>query len=342
MPNARKLPSGSYRCRRTWTEIVDGKKVRRSQSFTAADRETAEREAAMFDRTRKQQASAPMTVGQALDAFIEARTASLSPSTIRSYKSSRKSSFARIEAVSVADVDDLTVQSWVDDFKVGRSAKTVANNYMLLQSALQMFRPELHLRVILPQRKQAELLTPTDEDVKHLLKAAKGTDLEKCIYLAAFGTLRRSEICALTRADLTKTSVTVSKAMVSDGKEWVIKSPKTTSSYRTVELPPAVIRRILKGTKEPTDRIVSINPNQLSIQFYDLVRAEKLPPFRFHDLRAYAASMRHALGIPDQFIQADGGWKSDVILKRCYRRALEDKRKEFSKISNQHFASLIK
>lgn len=342
MPKAKRLPSGAYRCRVTWTETVGDQKVRKSKSFTAGDRRSAERAAAVFEFSHNELPVRNYTVGMAIDAFIEARTAALSPSTIRAYKSSRKNSYKRLEAVSVAAVDDRMVQAWVDDFKVGRSAKTVKNNYMLLQSALQMARPDLHLHVVLPQPKQAELVTPTDEDVKHLLKAAKGTDLEKCIYLAAFGTLRRSEICALTRADLTKTSVTVSKAMVTDGKEWVVKSPKTSSSYRTVELPPTVIRRILKGTKEPTDRIVSINPNQLSIQFYDLVRAEKLPQFRFHDLRAYAASMRHALGIPDQFIQADGGWKSDVILKRCYRRALEDKRKEFSKISNQHFASLIK
>lgn len=341
MPKAKRLPSGSYRCRVTWTEIVDGQKVRRSKSFTADDRRTAERAAAVFEFSQKDIPS-DMTVGEALDAFIEARAAALSPSTIRAYKSSRKTAFARLEAVSVSAVDDTMIQAWVDDFKAGRSPKTVANNYMFLKSALTMARPSLQLHVILPQRQRPELLTPSDEDVRTLLKVVKGTDMEKAILLAAFGTLRRSEICALTRSDIKGNTVTVSKALVTNGERWIQKGTKTESSTRTVELPPNVIRRILRGVKDPEDHIVDMDPAQLSYYFSKLLKKEGLPPFRFHDLRAYSASMRHALGIPDQYIMMDGGWKTDEILKRVYRRTLEDKRKEFSKVSNEHFASLLK
>ena len=342
MPKAKKLPSGSWRCRASWMEMVNGKKVQRSKSFTADTRKDAELAAAMYERGKKEEAKSGMTVGEAMDAFIEARKDSLSPSTLRSYKSSRKSAFKLLEAVSLSEIDNLAVQRWVDDFKVERSAKTVANNYMLLQSTITMFRPSLHLRVILPQRKQAELLTPTDADVKKLLEIFKGTEMEKAILLAAFGTLRRSEICALTRADVTGDTVSVNKAMVYDGSGWVLKSPKTVSSVRSVQLPKKVIRKLLKGLKNPADRIVDMNPNQLSLKFFKEVRSAGLPQFRFHDLRAYAASMRHALGIPDQYIMMDGGWKTDGVLKRVYRRALEDKRKEFAKISNDHFTSLLK
>ena len=342
MPKAKKLPSGSYRCRVTWTETVDGKKVRRSKSFTSDDKQVAERAASNFDYKKKDSHVPDLTVGDALDAFIEMRAASLSPSTLRGYKSSRKNSYECLEAVSVAAVDDRAVQAWVDEFKVGRSAKTVKNNYTLLQSALTMARPSLQLHVVLPESAPVDYITPSDEDIKRLLKAFKGTDMEKAVLLAAFGSLRRSEICALTRADINKNTVTVRQAVVTDGSGWIQKGTKTATSTRTVQLPAKVIKKLLRGTTNPQDKIVNLNPGQITDKFIKTIKAEKLPHFRFHDLRAYSASMRHALGIPDQYIMMDGGWKTDTILKRVYRRALEDKRKEFAKVSNDHFASLVK
>ena len=43
-------------------------------------------------------------------------------------------------------------------------------------------------------------------------------------------------------------------------------------------------------------------------------------PFRFHDFRHYSASIMHAIGIPDQYIMARGGWKTDTVLKAVYRK----------------------
>lgn len=50
-----------------------------------------------------------------------------------------------------------------------------------------------------------------------------------------------------------------------------------------------------------------------------------VPPFRFHDLRHYCASIQHALGIPDAYIMQRGGWQSDAILKDVYRHTMDDK-----------------
>lgn len=338
MPKAKRLPSGSYRCRATWTETVDGKKVRRSKSFTAADRRTAERDAALYEQDMQ---DTTITVSRALDNFIATRKKTVSPTTLRAYKCNRDNSFGMIEHALVKDVDSLMIQDWINDFKKEHSPKTVKNNYALLQSALQMARPSLQLRVILPDPRGPELETPTDEDIKQLLGAFKDTEMEKAILLAAFGTLRRSEICALTKNDIRGDSVTVSKALVYSGSDYVVKSPKTASSVRTVQMPAKVIQTLVSGLSAPTERVVSLNPNQISNRFRRKVKSLGLSHIRFHDLRAYAASIRHAMGIPDQYIMMDGGWKTDSVLKRVYRRTLEDKRKEFSKISNKHFEELL-
>jgi integrase len=49
-----------------------------------------------------------------------------------------------------------------------------------------------------------------------------------------------------------------------------------------------------------------------------------LPHFRMHDLRHYAASILHAIGIPDQYIMDRGGWRTDNVMKNVYRDALDD------------------
>ncbi|MBR5577797.1 MAG: hypothetical protein IKW28_02255, partial [Lachnospiraceae bacterium] len=62
--------------------------------------------------------------------------------------------------------------------------------------------------------------------------------------------------------------------------------------------------------------------------------------FRFHDLRHYSASIRHALNIPDAYIMSEGGWKTDAVLKSVYRHALKDKANDMTNIAISHFNNL--
>ena len=48
----------------------------------------------------------------------------------------------------------------------------------------------------------------------------------------------------------------------------------------------------------------------------------------------------HAIGIPDQYIMARGGWKSDVVLKNIYRGTMDDYEKVFTDKTNEHFNNL--
>ena len=45
-------------------------------------------------------------------------------------------------------------------------------------------------------------------------------------------------------------------------------------------------------------------------------------------------------GGPDAYIMADGGWRSDKVLKSVYRHAMDDRKKEMSDIANSHFSQL--
>ncbi|SHL20434.1 hypothetical protein SAMN02745136_04351 [Anaerocolumna jejuensis DSM 15929] len=64
---------------------------------------------------------------------------------------------------------------------------------------------------------------------------SKDENMLRAVCLAAFGTLRRSEICALTTDDVRGNTISISKAMARfSNKEWIIKTTKTISSTREV------------------------------------------------------------------------------------------------------------
>ena len=70
--------------------------------------------------------------------------------------------------------------------------------------------------------------------------------------LAAYGTLRRSEICALDASDVSGNVIHVHAAMVLDeNNNWITKVPKTKSSDRYIDLPDFLIDLLpSEGKKE--------------------------------------------------------------------------------------------
>lgn len=279
------------------------------------------------------------TIRYAVNQYIEYKQKALSPATIRAYRVLQKHAYGSIEDIPIADLSTKLLQRWMDDYMLTHAPKTCRNALGLLYASIADYT-DARFRVKLPEYVDELRYEPTDEDIRRLLKYIQGTELEKAVLLAAFGTLRRGEVCALTYDDIQDNTITVNKTIVYDGAEDIVKRPKTVSSVRTVELPPTVIKTLLRSPTA-SGKVVDLSIGQLSNQFRRAIRHVNCPPFRFHDLRAYSASIRHALGIPDQYIMRDGGWKTDSVLKKVYRRAMEDKRKEFSAVANAHFEDLL-
>lgn len=354
MAKAKKLPSGSWRCQvYDHTEEVlqpDGtiKKKRIYKSFTCDDpspkgKRRCEAEAAAYAAEKETFISSDkagfknMTLGQAMDNYIDNRSAVLSPGTIREYKRSRRQDLQELMQIKLYDLTREEVQAAINRESLSHSAKSIRNMHGLLSAVLHTYRPDFALNTKLPQKSRPDIYVPTDNDIQTLIQYLRGNEMEIPVLLAAFGPMRRGEICALCYEDISDNIVHVCHALILDeNKNWIMKTPKTYTSDRYIEFPNFIIKKIGSGT----GRIVQMSPNALSSRFSHILKNAGIPHFRFHDLRHYCASIQHALGVPDVYIMQRGGWASDAVLKNVYRHVMNDRTKEMNMIANQHFSEI--
>lgn len=330
------LPSGNIRIQVFDYTDADGKKHYRS--FTAPTKKEAQDMARRWKSEKSEEKSMRITLYDAVERYIDIKAGVLSPSTIRGYKRMQINQMKEIGKLWLDELNSANIQVWISDISKDLSPKTVRNVYGLFSAAVDMFAPDLRIRVTLPERKKPDLYCPSDEDVKRLLQEIEGTELEIAVLLAAFGPMRRGEICALESTDISGNKVAITKSMVpGPDHQWHIKQPKTYSSYRTIEYPRYVINKM----KGKTGKIITLNPDGVSNRFKVAIRKAGLPHFRFHDLRHYSASIMHAIGVPDQYILQRGGWASDNVMKTVYRNAIDLETVRQTKKINRHFEEIV-
>ena len=339
MANAKKLPSGSWRVRVYAGDDENGKKI--YKSFTAPTKKEAEYMASEFLMTGKQKPAPKedMTLRQAYERYIESKSNVLSPSTVREYKGCARRSLQELMPVKLKDLTQEAVQIAINNMALSHSPKSVRNAHGLLSAVLGAYHPSLQLYTRLPQKEKSDTVIPTEAEVNALLEATKGKHLHRAILLAAVGTLRRSEICALTKADVHDNGVMVNKAMVMDEHQnFIIKTTKTTAGTRFVELPKYVIDelRAVPGDA-PDSRIYDLAPVTLSNAFAILTEEVLGKRFRFHDLRHYSASVLHAMGVPDLYIMKRGGWDSRETLDRIYQHIMTDEQRRYNERIMERF-----
>jgi len=332
------LPSGS--CRIQVYDYTDEEGKKHYKSFTAPTKKLAQMAAAEWKADKVKHRITPdnMTLKDAAERYITVKNGALSPSTVIGYRNiCRNHLSGYLGRIKLIDIDSATMQIWISDLAARLSPKSVSNAYGFVSAVMGMFAPDTQLHVKLPAAKKPALYCPNDQDIKTLLSAISGTELESAVLLAAFGPLRRGEISALDAKHIRGNMVTIEYSMVlTEDKEWVLKQPKTPGSYRTIEMPAWVIDRIRKKR----GRIVELTPNQITQQFGRKLKQLDIPHFRFHDLRHYAASIMHAIGIPDQYILQRGGWATDNVMKTVYRNVIDLEAVKQNKKINKHFDQL--
>lgn len=336
---AQKLPSGMYRAMAYLGKDEDGKAIRKS--FTAPTEKQAEADATAYESKYSRRVGRS-SVSSVLDAFLRDREPVLSPTTIKDYANrirTLKRQYPTLCAKAVVSVTSKDLQDLINSMRQPHqyhsltkevkpaSEKTIRNYVQLLSAAFHFYGVDMP-EVKLPQRERAVIYVPTVEEIKRLLDAARGTDMYVVVALAAFGPLRRGEICALKYPeDFEGTTVHVHASIAGDrNKGWVEKAPKSYASDRHIELNEWIVDAV-----EEQGYVTQLNPQEITARFSHLLKKAVLPHFRFHDLRHFAVSYLHSIGVPDAYIIQRTGHEGEEILKRVYRHTLEDQKKEYAK-----------
>ena len=327
MANAKRLPSGSWRCR--VKKVIDGQTV--TKSFTVSpddcggDSKKAKAKAELMARewqiSQQRALRESPILSDALLKYIDDRSKIVSPVTIKTYLAYIKY-FDDIKDMYISDID---------------SPKTIKSRIGFLLSVLDYSGSDRKYKIRYPQSIKRELTTPDHDDILRLIEAADEI-IKPVICLAAFGTLRRGEISALKQKDISRDMRIISihaDMVLNKDNQFVYKPlPKTSGSVRSVMLPEDIIR-LLPVSDNPDDFVFLLSPTAITRRFERLRDRLGLHDIRFHDLRHFSASFRSDIGIPKKYIEQTGGWTADSrVLSSVYDNPLESSRRKYSQMVN--------
>lgn len=320
-----KLPSGSYRVRKTYKKkiysiVFDHKPTQKELTL------------ALAEKLESMGATNPGTFEQKALEYMRDRKNCTSAATIGGYKKILRQMSEEFKSKDIYDMDEPFIQAEVNRYAQGRAPKTVKNFYGLITAVLRHYRPKIALTVTLPKPKKYKAYLPKKHEVKAILESVKGTNYSVPFQLGTLG-MRRSEICAVELSDLYQDDegdyfLTIEDAYVYDenNKPIIQDMNKTTASTRDIYIPKPLAEEIMqKGF------IFDKQPSNLLRVLHQKQRLLNIPEFRFHDLRHYYASYAHAMGVPDAYIKSSGGWVSDYVMKQIYIDEMEEEKKKNQK-----------
>ena len=284
---------------------------RKYASFTAPTKALAEMKAAEFMASKKRHIRHDLTVGDAVEGYISAKEAVLSPSTVRSYKQMVKY-YAPLLKRKISTLTSEDIQRFISSLTV--SPKTVRNIYSLLTSSIALYDPDITFRVTLPAKQIKRPVSPSDDDIRLLYDNASDK-LKLCIYLGV------NNGVAHIHADMVKGT----------GGEWIYKEiPKTSESDRYISV----------DIGEGEGFVVDWTPDSITKRFIELRDRVGLS-VRFHDLRHYFASSA-ALIMPDIYAADLGGWRrGSKIFKGTYQNNIKPMSEYYEKKYDEHIDSII-
>ena len=338
MAEAKKLPSGS------WFIRVYDKELKKQVSFTSklpgkAGKAEAELMAREYVLGKKQKVINGKTVGECIDEYINLKENILSPTTITEYRRMRTALLNDICDIYVSELTQKDVQELVNKLALTKKPKTVRNAHALVVATLNVYAPDIHLRTTLPKVQKKIKQLP---DVKDVLKAIIGTDVELPCMLAIWCSLRMSEVRGIKKSDIKKNVLTIHNTKVRVKKMDIVKdSTKTYDSTRIIRLPDYILKLIEKVPDE-NEYLYERTGQTLYSRFTSLLEHNGVSHMSFHDLRHMDASIMLYLNIPDKYAMERGGWSSTNIMKSVYQHTFSSEREAVDDKIDNYFYNIIK
>ena len=255
-----------------------------------------------------------LSLGTAIDNYIKDNDAVLSPSTINSYKSYRKTRFADYME---DDVSEINFQQMVNAETKLVKPKTVHNAWRLVTAALHHADRPVPV-VNLPQKQKSDRQWLDYQQIELFCKVLYGKPYELGALLALNG-LRRSELLHLTSddVDLTNGIIHVRGASVIglNNKLTDKQTNKNTTSARDVHIAIPRLNELICGKN---GKLITTNPTTLYALINRLCKKHGLPEVGVHGLRHSFASLAYHLKWSEATTMREGGWANTDTVHRIY------------------------
>ena len=315
--------SGSWRAQMFQEGVRLGKTFKRKRDAQDWLREMQEELEMGLDAERGK-----ITVEMYLGQWLEMRRVSLRQSTVDQYEQiTRDHILPRFGETSLKDLRLSGLERFYSDLlRSGVSKRTVRLVHAVLHAALEKALKYRYLThnpahgAALPRYAHSEMHVLDEDQVTHLLIAARGSRHETLYYLAVQTGMRLGELFGLVWSDVDwATSELSVKRQVKrqSGGGWAFASTKTARGTRKIKLGSEILKRLkshelqVKLTRElagsgwkendlifPSLVGTPIGQSNLRKDFFRVLDRARLPRIRFHDLRHTAASLMLNNGVP--------------------------------------------
>ena len=344
---------------------ITGKRNRRYKSVDGTKKEA---ERAMHEFIREIEkgyyvTDSKTTISEWIDTWLEVYIVpNVSPTTLSRYQGMIKRYIKPIIGhMQVQQLNTLAVQAWVNSLKTSpasgkeMSASTIKHAYHVLKGSLDkavmagVIPRSPCTGIMLPKGQKKPPVVYDEAQIKQLIEAAKGTEMELIIDIELCLGLRRGELLGLQwdNIDFEKNQIhVVRNRVVVDGKS-TVKDPKTESSRRTVDVPVQLIQKLRQHKTKclanrlrmgqaytVTDYVIvhpdgkPIYPEYVSQMFTKIQNKAGLPKCRFHDLRHLCVSIMLMQGVNVKVAQEHLGHKDISTTMNIYSHVLPSVAKE--------------
>lgn len=316
IPKIEKLPSGNYFCRLRINGVsIPITAETESECELLATLKKAE---LLSGKSHIQRTPKETTLQEAIDKYLRANKATLSPSTYRAYSIYARNRFPKYRKMKLSKIN---WQEMVDEELEHAAEKTVKNAWSLVAPALRHAGYPVP-KVRLSQVPVTEIPFLQPEEIPKFCAEVRGKKYEIPALLALQG-LRLSELRGLnwSNVDLDKKTITISGAVVQSVSGDVAKrTNKNDTSARTVPIMIDQLYNALNAVQDKTGPVVKIKGCSLLDDVKRSCDRAGITQVTTHGLRHSFASLCFFLKIPEKQIEQWGGWKNSIVLHRIYIR----------------------
>ena len=322
VPKARKMSSGNW--------FIQLRLGGRSIPVVAATERACTRDAlavkAAWLAEKRLPEAAPepeCTLTKAIDHYIEAKSRTLSPSTIRGYRAIQKH---RFQSTMVRRLDQIGEGEWqglINAECALAAPKTVKNafNFLCTVIKFETGREIGRDHITLPSVPPSDTAFLQPEEIKVFVREIKDNRVAVAALLA-LSSLRISEISALRWENIPEDPkfIRVAGAVVrGEDATWVHKKQnKNRTSTRNVPIIIPELLEAIKRDRKPSGPIMDYDQDTLRENVHKVCQRNQLTDVTVHGLRHSFASLAYHLQIPEKIAMEIGGWADPGTMHQIY------------------------